>query len=630
MKPILFSEDATTFNTNGLGRLDPISCEVTEERNGQYTLEMTVSIGSSHADEIQMSSIIVVKPNQSSSKQAFRVYKTTKPINGRFKVYAEHISYQLSYIPVMPFSITSSSSACTQTLNGLVSNAAEDCPFSFSTDVTTVASYKQTLPASIRSRLGGVEGSVLDQFGGEYEWDNYDVYLHANRGVTTPNVTLRYGKNITDLTQEEYISNTITGVVPFWSDTEGTRVVTLTEKVVDSSYASNYPFKRTVPLDCSQAFETAPSESELRTYAQSYVNRSGIGIPTVSIQVSFVNLADTLEYKDILALQSVNLCDQISIVFEKLGIETTAKVVSYVYDCLAERYKSIEVGSVKTSLAQTITDTNGAIETALNKANYNVRNATSWLTGSNGYVMAVKNDDGSWKELLFLDTNDAETATNVLRINENGIGFSSSGVDGPYTQAWTLDGKMVIGGTNAPSLTVYDDDENVLFQISKEGMIWNADNSSMTADGTLTASSAVLTDATISGELNSQASSAGRRLQIKDGYINGYIDGSSSVTGRMYVGDWTINGSRKTALLLDSTGYIVLRAPSIHVGTSYGDSSLSTGYTGEYVSAVKLNSMSYSTETITDMYGNTHKVVTGISGGGGTVTTRHAVNGFVT
>lgn len=628
MKPVLFSESATEFTTNGIGRLDPISCQVTEERNGLYELEMTLLQSSNHADEIVMSSIILAKPNQTSDNQAFRVYKITKPINGRFKVYAQHISYQLSYIPAMPFTVAASSTACADTLAALVTNAVEDCPFSFTTDVTTSASYTQTVPASIRSRLGGVDGSVLDQFGGEYEWDNYDVILHENRGVTTPTVSLRYGKNITDLTQEEYISNTITGVVPYWLDSEGTSVVTLSDYSVDSSYADNYPFKRTVPLDCSQAFETAPDQDELEAYAQAYVNQSGIGIPTVSISVSFVNLSETLEYGDILALQTVSLCDKVNVYFEKLDISTTAKVVKCVYDVLAERYTSIEIGTIRASLAQTISDTNGAITTALDKAMYATKTATAWLTGSNGYVMAVKNDDGSWKELLFLDTNDAETATNVLRINENGIGFSSTGVDGPYTQAWTLDGKMVIGGTNAPSLTVYDDDENILFQISSDGMVWSADNSSMTSEGIITAVGAVLTDATITGEFNSVSGTA-RYIKIADGYMKGYIDGSSSESTQIYTGGFTINGTRAAALALDSNGYMVFRAPSMYVGTSFGSSSLKKGYTGNIVRSVSLNGLSVSTSTIYDYYGNAQTVVTGVSGGGGSVTTGSAVNGMV-
>ena len=471
MRPILFSKDATTFNTNGLGRLECISCKVTEERNGMYELEATIPVGGEHSDQLEMNSIIVVKPNQGSNIQAFRVYKITKPLNGKFQVFAQHISYQLSYIPVMPFSVLADSTACASTLAALKTNSAEDNPFTFWTDVTTVASYVQSVPASIRQRLGGVEGSVLDCFGGELEWDNYTVKLHQNRGIQTPQVTLRYGKNITDINQEEYISNTITGVCPYWMDSEGQNVVTLTEKVVESQYATSYPFKRTVPLDLSTEFETAPTENELRAKAEAYLTGEGIGIPTVSIQVSFIDLADTEEYKDIAALQSVNLCDKVFVQFEKLGISSTAKVVKTVYDVLAERYDSIEIGSVKSSLAQTITDTNGAIETTLDKALFATKNATQWLTGSNGYVMAVKNDDGSWKELLFMDTNDAETAVNVLRINENGIGFSRNGVGGPYTQAWTMDGKLVIGGTNVPSFSVMNENTKV-FELNKDALTW--------------------------------------------------------------------------------------------------------------------------------------------------------------
>lgn len=475
MKPILYDKDDITFTSNGIGRLDCISCVVTEERNGQYELELELPEDALHADEIEMSSIIVVKPSQNASNQAFRVYKITKPFNGRFSVLAQHISYQLSYIPVMPFSVLASGTACADTLQGLKTNSAEDNPFTFWTDVTTVAPYNQTLPASLRQRLGGIEGSVLDQFGGEYEWDNYTVKLWRNRGVQTPQVTLRYGKNITDISQEEYISNTITGICPYWQDTEGTTVVTLTQKVVESPYATNYPFKRTIAVDFSQEFETAPSELQLLAKAEDYLDKEGIGIPTVSIKLSFVNLADTEEYKDIAPLQNVELCDRVSVQFEKLGISTNAKIVKTVYDVLAERYTSVEIGSVKPSLAQTISDTNGALETTLDKALYATKNATAWLTGSNGYVMAVKNSDGTWKELLFMDTDDAETAVNVLRINENGIGFSRNGVNGPYTQAWTLDGRLVVGGTNVPSISVMYNNIEVA-KIDKTGILWNNPN----------------------------------------------------------------------------------------------------------------------------------------------------------
>ncbi|MBQ1292684.1 MAG: phage tail protein [Clostridiales bacterium] len=599
MKPVLFDEDSTSFSSNGLGRLDPISCEVTEERNGVFELEMEIAQTSLHADQIGMNSIILAKPNQTADLQAFRVYNITKPINGRFTVTANHISYQLSYIPAMPFTIAADTTACKSALLALKSNAAESCPFTFDTDVQTVASFTVKVPASIRSKLGGSDGSILDQFGGEFEFNNYSVYLHKNRGLTIPKVSLRYGKNITDLTQEEYITNTVTGVVPFWTDTDGINVVTLPEKSVDSQYAANYPFKRTVPLDCSQAFENAPSQSDLRTYAQAYVNQSGIGVPTVSIKVSFVNISD---YEGFESLQTVSLCDNVNVYFEKLDIKTTSKVVKTVFNVLTERYESIEIGTIKPSLAQTITDTNGAITTALEKANYNVRNATAWLTGSNGYVMAVKNSDGTWKELLFLDTNDAATAHNVLRINENGIGFSSTGVAGPYTQAWTLDGKLVVGGTSVPSFTVYDANDNIIFQTSRAGTIWNSTNSSMNASGTLSATGAQLTNAAITGG-NLYQENSGRHINIVNGNIHG---GFSNETENVVYLAYRVSGN--SCVTLEGQGGVCFTSPRIYVRDGTGGS-VYEGYNGSVITAVNTSDVS-----IVDYYGETKsfKVVTGI------------------
>ena len=597
MQPIVFTKNATTFTTNGLGRLDCTECKVTEERNGQYVLDLSIAETANHASEIELSSIIVVKPNNTSALQAFRVYKMTKPIKGIFSVLAEHISYQLSYIPAMPFNVSASSSAANQTLQALKTNSAETNPFTFWTDVNTVSSYAQATPASIRQRLGGVEGSVLDRFGGEYEFDNYTVKLHKNRGVQTPNVILRYGKNITDLNQESYINNTITGVCPFWIDSDGTQLVTLPEKVVESQYADNYPFKRTVSLDMSQDFEVKPTQAQLRTAAQAYLGREGIGVPTVSVKVSFIDLASTEEYKDILSLQSVSLCDVIGVQFEKLGISTTAKVVKTVYDVLAERYDSIEVGSVRTSLASTINDQNASIASVQNEMMYKIQNATAWLTNSNGYVIAVKNTDGSWKELIFADHNDPAQWHNLLRINENGLGFSSDGGQ-TYKQAWTLDGKLVIGGTNVPSLTVYKTDAQTqtLFQVSRDGIIWNVPNSSMTADGTMTINGATITGGSIYQEND------GRHLQLINGNIHGGFSGSDNIVYLAY----RVSGNECIALKANG---VCFDSNKIYVRDGVGGDTYETYSSGDKV-VVDLD-VDY--DTIYDYYGEGHTVVTGVS-----------------
>ena len=586
MKPILFAENSTVFTSNGIGRLaDALDCVVTEERNGAYELEMTYPMSGQHYEDITIRKIVVVKPSANATLQAFRIYKLGKPINGKVKVYAQHISYDLSKNVCMPQTVTASSSACNTTLQNIKTSAIENCPFSFWTDVTTVASYKQTTPASIRSRLGGVEGSVLDQFGGEYEWDNFTVKLHRHRG-TERDITLRYGKNITDIEQEENIAETVTGVVPYWIDYEGTHTVMLPERVIYSSHASEYSNKLTVPLDLSQEWQDPPTEAGLRAAAQVYMNKSGMGIPKVSVKVSFINLADTEEYKDILHLENVNLCDTIKVQFEKLGIDTTAEIVETEYDVLAEKYKSVQVGSLRSTLASTINDMEKGMATEIDdtgkrvfaetntKAQDLVNNATAWLTSGNGYVVAVKNPDGSWKELLFMDDNDVATAHNVLRINENGLGFSSNGVGGPYTQAWTLDGRLVIGGTNVPSITVYDNNNNIIFQASATGaqfnngiitlrdansnlifqasaagVIWNAANSSMDAAGRLTA-----TNVDLSGSMttsfqktsygvtyNQITKLKGGQIQFSDDYSGSEIQGGTiSATPYRRIGESTV------------------------------------------------------------------------------------------
>lgn len=548
MIPILFSENSNTFTTNGIGRLsDVISCVVTEERNGQFELAMVYPADGKHFEDITLRALIVADASPEQTKQPFRIYKISKPINGKVTINAQHISYDLSKNVSMPFSVSASSSACANALNGLKTNAVETCPFTFSTNVTTVASFAQLAPATIRQMMGGVEGSVLDQFGGEYKFDKFAVSLLVSRG-TTKNIPLRYGKNITDIKQEENIANTITGIVPFWSDSEGGDMVTLPEKVLHSSNAGSYSSYLTIPVDFSSDFEEKPIESQLRTHGQAYINKYGIGIPKVSIDVSFVNLPDTEEYKGLLNLLQLELCDTIPVEFSKLGISASAKVVKTEYNTLKNRYNKITVGEVGTTLATTITgvsdsvtgladatktnfakagnETDVKISTAT--ANFPTRqevqqevdNATAWITATGGIIRALKNSDNEWTDLLCCSATATASTGNVLRFNVNGIGFSSTGWNGPFTQAWTLDGRMVIGGTNVPSLTVYDSNNNVIFQVDATKMIWNATNSSMNSNGTLTASNAQLTDASFSGGSILMHTNTNLDLRISSGRID--------------------------------------------------------------------------------------------------------------
>lgn len=443
MKPILYAADTAEFTSNGLGRLsDAITCYVDEERNGQYELVMEYPVDGLHFSDITHSTYIKAIPADGKDPQPFRVYNISKPINGKCTIKAEHISYRLSDIPTEPFEATSAAAA----LEGLRTHAVETCPFTFWTDKSTTGNFKVETPASIRSLLGGMEGSILDVFGGgEYEFDNYTVRLWQNRGANN-GVTLRYGKNITDLTQEEAIDNTYTGVMPFWRSSDGNTTVTLPEKVIYSSNAGNFPYHKTKVVDFSGSWQTQPTEAQLRTMTQKYIQNNSIGIPKVSIKVKFLPLWQSEEYKDIANLERVNLCDTITVKFPALGVSATAKVVKTRYDVLAERYIEIEVGDARTGFAKAVksdvAEVKSTSKTFQSFLASELAEATGKITGAtDGYIKQIFNAAGNWSEMVAMNTNDPATATKVWRMNYEGIGGGTS-FNGPFTITMTLDGKI--------------------------------------------------------------------------------------------------------------------------------------------------------------------------------------------
>jgi len=529
MIPILYPSNETNFTSNGLGRLpDATECVVTEERNGAYELRMMYPTDGLHFSDIQISRFIYAVPADGKGKQPFRIYSISKPLDGIVEINAEHISYQLSHIPVSPFEAGSLAAA----LVGLKDNAAEDCPFTFWTDKTVTGNFKVTEPVSLRSRLGGVEGSLLDVYGtGEYEFDRYTVKLHLHRG-TDNRVTLRYGKNITDIKQEENIANTYTGVMPYWKgtgDNNSEVVITLTEKVLHSANAANFPYQRTIPLDMSSNFESQPTEAQLRAAAQNYMTANNIGVPSVSIDVSFIALWQTEEYKDVANLERVNLCDTVTVEFPALGVSAQAKVVKTEYDVLRDRYQSLELGDAKTNFTQTLSaeiSSNTSIVKQLPTKSYMqkaVDHATELITGGlGGHVIMKTNADGEPEEILIMDTDDVNTAVNVIRINQAGIGFSTDGYDGPFSTAWTIDGHFVAdfidtGNLNAGLITtgvLKDSGENFLLDLAtgqmtmKKGSIDIGNGIfKVTTGGALTA-----TNASLKGDLTTENSSGQKAI----------------------------------------------------------------------------------------------------------------------
>ena len=421
---------ARSFNTYGQGALtDCISCQVTEERNGEYELVMEYPMTGVHFDEIEVRSIIWAKPNYTDSPQAFRVYEIDSPIDGVCEIFAQHISYDLSGIPVLPFTATSCSAACA----GLINNAAVASPFTVGTQIGTIADFKVDVPSSVRSWFGGKEGSLIDVYGGEWWYDNYTCTLKSARGQNR-GVVIKYGVNLIDVHQEENIANTWTGVLPYWQNIETGKVV----KAPIINVAGNYDYRRILCLDMSLDFEGEPTRAQLKAKAQTYITANNIGVPKVNITLDWAQTTEQVE-----------LCDTVTVEFEKLGISTTAKCISTTWDVLKDRYSKIEFGDVSPNIATTIAglqDTEKVLETSVTPSMLRaINNATSLITGNEGgYVVLHDGDgDGYPDELLVMNTPDISTATKVWRWNQNGLGYSSSGYSGTFGLAMTANGEIV-------------------------------------------------------------------------------------------------------------------------------------------------------------------------------------------
>ena len=453
MIPVLYNEEETEFITQGIGALsDAISCKVVEELNGSYELTMQYPVTGLHFSDIILNRLILADHAPNRQSEPFQIYKISKPINGVVTIYAEHISYRLSYIPVSPFT----ANTCVEALNGLKEHADEPCQFTLYTDKSTIAEYKQIIPHSFRELLGGVDGSILDTYRGEYEFNRFNIRFTQHRGVYKKSASIRYGKNLTDLKQEESIENTVTGIYPYWQGTKTITstssdgetvsktedvVVTLPEKIIYSENKDKYSYHRTIPKDFAYRFQDKPTEAQLRVAAQSYVKE--IGVPEVNLTVSFLSLASMEENKHF-SDETVYLGDTVPIEFIKLGIMTDAEIIKATYDTLMDRYDTLELGTTSSSLSKTIVAMQKKYESAVQKSQLDqiINEQQLKISGGLGGNVVTTYSNNEPSETVYGDTNDVKTMLNCMRVNKSGIAFSNNGYSGPYNSAWTIDGKF--------------------------------------------------------------------------------------------------------------------------------------------------------------------------------------------
>ena len=539
MIPILYEGNETEFLTNGIGRLsDAISCTVEENLNGLYELEMQYPITGIHYGDIETDRLILATPFDGGNPQPFRIYQISRALNGIVTINAEHISYLLNRVVVMPFQAASLATA----LEGLKNNAANNCPFTFSTTKSGSNTFTVSEPQPLRGLLGGQSGSILDVYGkGEYEFDRWTVKLSTSRG-SDQGVTLRYGKNITELVRDSNISNAYTGIVPFWADADGDLVV-LPEKIIWSTHRDAFAHEIIKAVDFSSEWQDIPTIAQLRARATAYVTANEGWKLNDNIKVSFVALWQTEEYKNIAVLERVHMGDTVTVIYEALGVESSAKVIRTVYDVLLERFDEIELGTAKNTLAQAIADpileevpSNSDMEQA-------IAHGTKLITGGlGGYVYMKPNASGKPEEILVMDDPDYTKATKLWRFNKNGIGFSKTGYNGEYRYAWTMDGAFYTDWVTAGRMTA---------ALIKTGII-TGQKGSMQIDvdnGTIT--------------LGNNA------LRITAGNFKLDANGNVTITGTISNGKTSLNSS-KDGVYIGTDG--------ISIGTFKGADASSTGF----------------------------------------------------
>ena len=457
MIPILFSGDAATFDSNGKGLLsDCISCEVEEVRNGTYELNILYPVDGIHYEDINWGDIILAQAQDGKDPQAFFVQDMRPAMGGKTEIFGEHISYILNWVASAPFTAETVNEALLNMKPSLYSGGEDTNRryerFDYWTDKSTTAHFEHDTLMPARSVLAGTRGSILDVYGGEYEFDNFHVKLWQNRG-SDKGVVIRYGKNLTDMKADWSAADSYNRVMAFWKgkDADGNDVVVNGTGRWGWS-TPNYYYSRTRVVDASQDFSEKPTLEEVNEYAHSYSTAHKNDRYTKdNITINFVALQDTEEYKNVANLEHVNLCDTVSVLNEEMGIEYQAKVIRTKYDTLRERYIEIEIGSdVRSTFGQTLkkdiaSNSEAAIatvETNVSQLRAALEEATGKITGAtDGYIKQIFNSTGDWSELVAMNTNDPATATKVWRMNYEGIGGGTS-YDGPFTITMTLDGKI--------------------------------------------------------------------------------------------------------------------------------------------------------------------------------------------
>lgn len=372
MRPILFSKDEQSFDTYGLGELNVTKGNVTRERNGNYTLYAEIPVNDPMVASLEKEMKLKADAGLRTKNQTFEISRVVKDSSNIVKIYGQHISHKLEYMALR--NATAFAGSAYSALGIWKGALIGDLRFDVWSDIQTVGKgvFDISKMENARQALGGVEGSILDIYGGEYEFDNMTVRLHKQLGRTAPTV-LEYGRNILSAESDETIESSYTSVLPFatytpdkpegdTSDNQPDAVtVTLPEDYVDSKYKDLYAHRRIKIVDFSSEFKSdgknkdIPTVEKLRKMATDYMDRNAIGKPKINIKIEYADLARTLDYADNGWIEEVELCDIVPVYYPRIGLtDETLEIATITYDFVNERNESVEFGDIGTNVRATM------------------------------------------------------------------------------------------------------------------------------------------------------------------------------------------------------------------------------------------------------------------------------------
>ena len=372
MRPILFNKNEQSFDTYGLGELNVTKGTVTRERNGNYTLYAEIPVNDPIVASLEKEMKLKADAGLRTKNQTFEISRIVKDSSNIVKIYGQHISHKLEYMVLR--NATAFAGSAFSALGIWRGALIGDLRFDVWSDIQTTGKgmFDISKMENARQALGGVEGSILDLYGGEYEFDNTTIRLHKQLGRTAPTV-LEYGRNILSAESDETIENSYTSVLPFatytpdkpegdTSDSQPDPVtVTLPDNYVDSKYKALYAHRRIKVVDFSSEFSTdgkkknLPTPDKLRKIANDYMVRNEIGKPKINIKIEYADLARTLDYADNGWIEEVELCDIVPVYYPQIGLtDETLKVTTITYDFINERNESVEFGDIGTNVRSTM------------------------------------------------------------------------------------------------------------------------------------------------------------------------------------------------------------------------------------------------------------------------------------